>query len=347
MNNPVFRRRDFTLCDVPVPKGYPQSQTHSGIAIYAGRYYLTASPYPVVKYRKFVKYLRISVRKLLRGWLFKPIIGEEYENPCLYVGEVVNSGFPTKFIPMASHPLMETPERYYGLPAYNSDPDIYIEDGIFHILNRSVFRTRKLGNGYESITNIYLIRGVAEGERFKLLSNQLVKEWDKPYASPCLTKFKNKYILTYLDTNSAIDGETFTALYIEKMNSIEDIKEQNQVHQVTVESGRLLPWHMSLFHYEEKLYTIIACVERGDKSRKIWQMLGVFNDDLSQLKVFPRPLTDYNSYRGAACVNEQGIFTLYSTTVHESILGSKSVDGRDIVMASRSFGKLLNEINQN
>ncbi len=347
MNNPVFRRRDFTLCDVPVPKGYPQSQTHSGIAIYAGRYYLTASPYPVVKYRKFVKYLRISVRKLLRGWLFKPIIGEEYENPCLYVGEVVNSGFPTKFIPMASHPLMETPERYYGLPAYNSDPDIYIEDGIFHILNRSVFRTRKLGNGYESITNIYLIRGVAEGERFKLLSNQLVKEWDKPYASPCLTKFKNKYILTYLDTNSAIDGETFTALYIEKMNSIEDIKEQNQVHQVTVESGRLLPWHMSLFHYEEKLYTIIACVERGDKSRKIWQMLGVFNDDLSQLKVFPRPLTDYNSYRGAACVNEQGIFVMYSTTVHESIPGSKSADGRDVVMASMPFCELLNEIKQN
>lgn len=344
MTNPVFNKESFTLCEVPVPKGYPQSQTHSGIAFYAGRYYLTTSPYPVVKYSKFVKYFRIGVRKLSHGWLFKPIIGEKYENPCLYVGDVVNSGFPTKFIPMTTHPLMETPERHYGLPAFNSDPDIFIEDGIFLILNRSVFRTRILEKGYESITNIYLIKGIAEGDRFKFMSNHLIKEWDKPYASPCLTKYKSEYVFTYLDTNSGNDGETFNGLYIEKLDDIVDLKKQNVTQKVAVDSSHLLPWHMSLFHHEGKLYTIIACVEKGDKSRKIWQMLGEFNDDLSKLTVFPRPLTDYNSYRGAAYVNDQGIFVLYSTTVHERVRGSQSVDGRDVVMANKPFGELLIEI---
>lgn len=347
MTNPVFNKESFTLCDVPAPQGYPQSQTHSGVAIYAGRYYLTTSPYPVVNYSGIIKYFKIVLRKLSRGLLFKPIVGEEFENPCLYVGDTETSGFPSKFIPMTSHPLMETPERYYGLPAFNSDPDIFIENGIFYILNRSVFRTRMLEKGYESITNIYLIKGIAEGDRFKFLSNQLVKEWDKPYASPCLTKYKDEYVLIYLDTNSAIDSETFNGLYIERMHNIEEINNHNISAKVAVESGNLLPWHMSIFNYGDKLYTIIACVEKGDKSRKIWQMLGEFNDDLSQLSVFPKPLTDYNSYRGSACVSDQGYFVLYSTTVHEHIQGSKSVDGRDILMASMPFGELLNEIKKN
>ena len=131
------------------------------------------------------------------------------------------------------------------------------------------------------------------------------------------------------------------------MSNIAEITEQNIIHEVAVESGHLLPWHMSLFSYDDKLYTIIACVEKGDKSKKIWQMFGEFSDDLSKLIVFPRPLTDYNSYRGAALVNEQGIFILYSTTVHEHILGSKSVDGRDVVMAHMPFTDLCREIKQN
>lgn len=341
MMNPVFQRKDFYLCDVPVPSSYPQSQTHSGIAFSEGRYYLTTSPYPVVKYSKLVKYLRIGIRKLTMGLLFKPIIGESYENPCLYVGDTDCFGFPSKFKPMTSRPLMQTPEQYYGLPAFNSDPDIFIEEGIFYILNRSVLRTRLLAKGYESVTNIYLIKGIAEGYRFKQLCNQLIKEWGKPYASPCFTKYNNEYIFTYLDTNSGNDGQTFNGLYIEIMNSIPEIRENREAHKVEVESGNLLPWHMSLFQYEGKLYTIIACVVRGDRERKIWQMLGEFSEDLSRLKVYPRPLTDFNSYRGAAYVNEEGIFGLYSTTVHERIPGSKSVDGRDVVLASMPFSEVL------
>ena len=344
MTDPIFKKEEFTLCDVPVPQGYPQSQTHSGIAEYAGRYYLTTSPYPVVKYSKLIKYIRVGLRKLSMGWLYKPIIGEAFENPCLYIGDDVSSGFPSKFIQMTSRPLMQTPERYYGLPAFNSDPDIFIEDGFIYILNRSVFRTRILKRGYESRTNIYLIKGVAEGNQFKQLSNQLIREWDKPYASPCLTKYRNEYILTYLDTNSGNDGESFNGLFIERIRDINEITACNKSQKIKLDSGNLLPWHMSLFHFGGKLYTIIACVEKGDRPIKIWQMLGEFNDDLTNLKIYSKPLTDYNSYRGAAYVNEQGLFVLYSTTVHEYIHGSKSVDGRDVVMVSMPFAELLTKV---
>ena len=75
-------------------------------------------------------------------------------------------------------------------------------------------------------------------------------------------------------------------------------------------------------------------------------MLGEFNQDLSCLKIYQTPLTDYSSYRGAACVNKNGEFVLYNTTVHEKIAGSKSVDGRDVIMAHMQFDKLLGIIRE-
>ena len=74
---------------------------------------------------------------------------------------------------------------------------------------------------------------------------------------------------------------------------------------------------------------------------RCWQMLGEFDDDLTYLKIYRTPLTDYASYRGAACVTDSGLFVLYSTTVHEKIKGSKSVDGRDVIMAKMPFNELL------
>ena len=344
MNKPVFNREDFTLCDVPVPKGYPQSQTHSGVALYNGTFFLTASPYPAKRYKRKVALLRIVLNKISLGILCKPLIGEFFENPCLYVGMKDahdKSGIPVHFIPMMKNPLMDTPEKYNNLPAFNSDPDIFIEDGVVYILNRSVYRTKMLEIGYESITKIYLISGDIEGNKFRLSENHLIKEWNKPYASPCLTKYHGEYIFMYLDTNSALDAETFNGIYVQRTKILSDLAHTAKSEKIRVNCGQLLPWHMSVFQYSDTMYSIIACVIKGDKTKKIWQMLGIFNRDLSELTILPRPLTDYNSYRGSACVNDDGLFILYSTTVMEHIPGSKAVDGRDVIMASMPFKKLL------
>lgn len=343
MNKPIFDRKDFTLCSVPVPRGYPQSQTHSGIALHNGRYYLTTSPYPERKYTRWQFYPRYILRKLTNERLFPN--GDFYENPCLYVGEKGDiNEVPVNFHPITPFPLANTPNRLNGLPAYNSDPDIFVEKDTFYLLNRTVYRKKMQKHGYESETHIHLLSGKLNGDSMQILTDDLIKVWDKPYVSPCLTKFGEQYLFTYLDTCSALDAQTFDGLFIQRINCIEAVKGDSDTEQVEVISHELLPWHMSLFQYENKLYTIIACVKRGDVTCKILQMFGEFNDDLSELHIYQTPLTDYNSYRGAACVQPGGMLVLYTTTVHEKVPGSKSVDGRDILMASMPFDSFLDKI---
>ena len=35
MTEPIFKEADLELCEVPVPQGYPQSQTHAGELFFA------------------------------------------------------------------------------------------------------------------------------------------------------------------------------------------------------------------------------------------------------------------------------------------------------------------------
>ena len=99
-----------------------------------------------------------------------------------------------------------------------------------------------------------------------------------------------------------------------------------------------------MFTYKEKLYAIIACVLKGDSSH-VWQMIGAFNETLTKLKIYSRPLTDYNSYRGAAIVLD-GKFILYTTTLNDRVPGSVSIDGRDIIVAETNFEDLLTKITE-
>lgn len=328
------------MCDVPVPAGYPQSQTHSSIYYYEGRYYLTTSPYPGKKYSVFQMRIRGIMKRLSCGRLCRSKSGEVYENPCFYEGIGTNDKAPVTFRLFSERPLMDTPEPIFGLPAFNSDPELFIENGRAYILNRAVYRTKLFNSGYECLTDIFLIEGNLGYERFKLDTIKLIKEWEKPYASPCLIKFKTKYLFSYLDTNSALDATTFNGLYLQELDAIGELAYNQTYRRIKVNSGNLLPWHMSLFSYRDKLYTIIACVRKGDKTRKIWQMFGEFNDELTELSIYPKPLTDFNSYRGAALVRDDGRFILYSTVLWEQIKGTKSIDGRDVVLAECDFSKL-------
>lgn len=344
MNHPIFNREVFALCRVPVPKGYPQSQTHSGIAYVDGRYYLTTSPYPVRQYPRVVNRIRSLFRKISRGRLCNPARPETYENPCLYVGYATGAEPPVSFVPMSSRPLMDTPDSLYGFPAYNSDPDIFVEKDRVYVMNRIVYPTEMHKRAYKFVTFIYLIHGQVFHDKLKLVSTQLVKEGAEPYISPCLTKYRNQYVFTHLDATYTVYGSTFNGLYLQVVDSMEELSQNNSYRSIRVKSGDLHPWHMSLFCHKDRLYSIIACVRNEGKPDKIWQMLGEFDERLTELTIYPTPLTDYNSYRGSACVREDGMFVLYSTTVWEHVEGSKSVDGRDIVMVHCPFSELISRL---
>lgn len=347
MRQLIFSRKQFSLCTVPVPNGYPQSQTHSGVAVFDNRVILTTSPYPSIKFVKHKAYINEALRRLTFGYFPKLIIGEAFENPCIYIGEDITE-IPTKFSLMQTRPLMEQPDAYYGLPAFNSDPDIFIENEAVYVLNRAIFRTKlcpgETLNKY--VIRLYLIQGIIEVGRFKFTKIELFKETDNLFVSPCLFKYNDKYNLTYLDTACYIDGKSFNGLYIQKCSSIETLKSSQEWTKINIDLEGFIPWHMSVFTYGNNAYSIIACVKEGI-GHKCWQLLGEFSNDLGRLKVYKTPLTDYDSYRSAAYVNSVGEFVLYNTTVHEKIKGGKSIDGREVIMAHMPFDKLLNQLRKN
>ena len=342
MIHPIFYKKDFYLCNVKVPDGYPQSQTHAGIALYRGRFYLTCSPYPVKKYSRLVAHCISLLQMVSSGRWGKMIDAEKFENPMLYVGASENGVPPTVFEPLYPFPLIDTPLPVYGMPAYNSDPDVFIEDGNVYILNRTYYRRPTIKGANEREVIISLIRGSVIDNSFHLIDISEFKKSSYSIISPCLIKYRDNYLFMYLETNSAIDGHSFDGLYMQQSGTIFGLKGEIENKKIDIESGNFLPWHMSLFTYKERLFAIVVCVEKGDNSH-LWQMLGEFDEDLTRLRIFPKPLTDYNSYRGAAIV-VNGEFILYTSTLNDKVQGSKSVDGRDIIMARINMDYLLNNV---
>lgn len=337
----IFNKLDFVLCKVPVPKGYPQSQTHAGIAMLGDKYILTTSPYPNPKYPKWKIYFYAAIRKLSFHKINLFYCGENFENPCVYIGE--NTCIPTEFKLIQGCPLMNTPENKYGLGSYCSDPDIYVEDNHLFVINRTSIRKSETGVpscDYE--TSVYLISfDIEDGEVRNKSISKLFNDQD---ASPCLSKIDGKYAFFSLDTNSYNTGEPCKALYMRTSSNLKD--DWSAKKTIVLDKGKYEPWHMSLFQYEGKLYAIVACIEAGIAHR-CWSMLGEFSEDLSHLKIYKTPLTDYKSYRSAAIVREDGEFILYNTTVHEKIEGGKSVDGREVIMAHMPFNELLKKLREN
>ncbi|MBO4923253.1 MAG: hypothetical protein J5382_03915 [Bacteroidales bacterium] len=339
MTAPFFKKEDFILCHVPVPEGYPQSQTHAGVAFHDGLFYLTTSPYPLIRRNKFRAYLRTAINKLTFYRLLDNRPADSFENPCIYVGRQDGPNPPIRFAPLTSNPLMGTPDSFYGLPSFNSDPDIYIEGNDVYVLNRVALR-RPLDNGDINLDcRLFLIKGKLIDNKYRYMGTAILLD-DVSCGSPSLTKYRDGYVIISVSSSCYNNGST--AFLITKMQSdiIDGFNNESTWEKIVVEVEGYTPWHLSVFLYQNALYAIVACVKQGEKQR-CWQMLGKFNDDLSGLKIFKTPLTDYNSYRGAAIVDSKGDFILYNTTVDERIKGSLSLDGRDVIMAHCPFKDLI------
>ena len=344
MLEPYFKKEDFILCDVPVPEGYPQSQTHAGIAVHNGKYYLTCSPYPLKKYSRLQIYAKLLLQKLTLGKWGQFIDADSYENPLLYEG-IDNGGKPPfKFRLLQPAPLMDRPKIIEGVQSYNSDPDIFVEDDTFYVLNRSYYRYKDTSVQIGQRTLISIIEGRIHNGEFSINKNEELTQTEKSFLSPCITRYNNQYIYTYIESNSAIDGKTFEGIYLSICQSIDDFKKTVSFKKIEIDSTDLLPWHMSLFSHDDTLYAIIACAKKNCKKITMQPYLGRFDKDLSMLHIYRKPLVGLNSYRGAACVLSDGRFVLYSTTVYEKIYGSKSVDGRNVLLANTPFNNLLKSL---
>lgn len=346
MNQAIFDKKDFTLCDVPVPDGYPQSQTHSDIIQYNGRLVMSTSPFPEERdMRK--RAIKKILRKLTGGRLGKLTNGEAFENPCLYISIASANSTPTVFKPMAHNPLVGTPEKFSGIPSFNSDPQVFFDRGQIFVFNRVIRREQNRGKDpgkYHYLTDIYRIDGSVVEDNFSVENVSLFRQFTEPCISPSVIHFRDAYYFVYLDSYSYNDGETFKGMYLIKSTSIEGLKTEDSVKEINVQSPEgILPWHFSLFQYAGKLYAVVACVEKGKRNRCI-QMLGVFDDNVSTLTIFKTPLTNMSSYRGCGFVDDNGTFVFYNTTVNEYFKRDNSVDGRNVVMARLDFNSLINRM---
>lgn len=337
----IFTLSDCSFCDVPVPKGYPQSQTHAGVAIDKyGVVYLTTSPFPAISYSRIQVYWRSALRRLTNGVLPKEL-GEKYENPMIYVSADIYNESPCSFIPFRGNPLSNTPPCLFGFPSFNSDPDIYIEDEYAYILNREVLRTAPWGTpNAKPFIRICLFKfDIHSGINY--ISSKYIKEDFGNYTSPCLFKYRDNYHLLYLETNSYNDGGECRC-YILSSETLDG--KFNNPREINIVCKSFTPWHISVFNYRDITYAIVACIKKEIPGR-CYQMLGVFDKELSVLNIYNKPLLSIPSYRGAAYVSPKtDNFVLYSTTVGYKDKKTKSVDGRDVVMCKRNFKSLLNEL---
>ena len=337
----IFKCCDFKICDVPVPKGYPSSQTHVGVAVHNHKVYIITSPYPSVKYNIIVAYIRAAFRKLTFGF-FPKNYGEEYENPLLYEG-IGDDIDPVHFKPYIGNPIVRTPPYLFGYPSFNSDPDIYVENAKIYILNREVIRKKVLKDvSYESHIRVDMIMFSIINNEIKYEKVKIIYEGEDPMMSLSLTKLDNgEYGIFYLVTSSYNTGDNNCNLYLRLDNKIDGC--YNERRNIKITSDGYTPWHLSVFVHKGTLYAIIACIRNGEKQR-CYQMLGEFSQDLSELKIYQTPLIDIPSYRGAAYVSDDNQFVLYSTTVYYKLKGSKSIDGRDVFVVKKDFEMLLNKL---
>lgn len=346
MKDSIFCKKDFVLCDVPVPNGYPQSQTHCEVLSYKGKLVLSTSPFPEERNMR-KRAIKKILRKISAGRWGKLIRSEAYENPCLYISTEASTAYPTTFIPMADNPLVREPDSFNGNPSFNSDPQVFIDNDKMCVFNRVIRREPNRGGDpgkFHYLTDIYKIEGVENNNRFSVNSVSLFRKFSEPCISPSIIEYQKSFYFAYLDTYSYNDGETFNGLYVIKSTTLDGLKEEQKISKIEVtKPDNILPWHFSLFQYNNKVYAVIACVERGRRNRCI-QMLGEFDEKLSLLRIFDKPLTRISSYRSCAFVDDKGMFVLYNATVNEYFKNDKSVDGRSIVVTKMNFEKLLDKI---
>ena len=252
----VFKTEDLLICSLKLPDGYPQSQTHAGISYIEDslckyKYWLVTTPYP----------------NITSGY------GDQFENPMLYFANELESNPPIDFNDYEYNPLVERPTVYKNT-SYNSDPDIFYKDSTVHIIYRTYqpgFPLYKGANYTYDKLSICYIQSIVKGnvllgftEPVDLLTANLdLYEDCYPYISPSLIYYKNLYRIFYLVTNTYNDGKATRYLKMlssNQLNTIEFI--EKDIYLLT---GDLNPWHMSVFEYNDKLYSIVCCTKNGNK----------------------------------------------------------------------------------
>lgn len=312
-NRIVLGSQKFTFCNIPVPAGYSQSQTHPSILYFPNKWHgythvLATTPYPKADIR--------------------------CENPCLYYAADENS--PTVFIPNQNNPIVPPPLEK---TAFNSDPCLYFENNRLYLLNRRCEQTPNL----REIEVCYS----DDGKNFSKPETIITESANnKELLSPSIIKYDNTKRIYFLNGDSGIrkNGKC-TGIDIYEGTSFEkaDFKHINTGYFLNSEETGIEPWHFDLFQHNNKLYMVLCGRNKHQKGiRKQMNTYLAVSDDYRNFFIFETPLVKLlKTYRPTAYLDEKKVLHLFF-----SIVGRVAFDKSDrtIALTSFDFEDLLKKI---
>lgn len=267
-----------------------------------------------------------------------PQYNDDYENPCVYRSDdSLGESIPSTFIPYSKNPLVGK----IGDPgdiSFNSDPDIITHGGKVYVLNRPHQRAtvpydlwveyfESTDDGAGNLT------GFTTPVRLYTAMNNGINNIG--IASPAIVFWNNNFRIYDLVTTSwnSVDGYCYGMRIMDSPTM--GLNSHSSYTFGRFYGYKLEPWHMSVFEHNGKLYSIMCAKTRGyngPDSGKIY--LGEFDSTGTDLYIHRKPLTDFNSYRGDAYIDDDGNFILYSINYPE----------RSVRVSSIPFDELLNKV---
>lgn len=332
MKKAVINNSQFELCTLDNPTGYPVSFTHAGIAYsedgYNGyHYFLSQSPFPSGN--------------------------DSYENPCFYYANAREGNLPPKdWIAYSGNPLQEDPTT--SVEGYNADPDILFVGGDLYVTNRPYISSPN--RTWVNAQKCLISNGeFSFGEPVDLFDTNTLPRYfgyENVYRpgggkypsllSPAFIIKDNKIRSYHLVSNTSNDGGKTKNIVI--MEGTDLVTENNFsfLKYGSMFGHDIEPWHLDVFEHGGKLYAIVACTVDYTPNNT-YNFLAV-SEDWENFRIYDRPLSNIKSYRSSAFVREDGMFIIYLATLGYKPAGNVTLDGRNIVVASIPFDKLLDEI---
>lgn len=280
-------------------------------------------------------------------WLsMSPYIGynDDFENPCIYRSDdSVTEDFATKFIPYNKNPLVGKPGEPDDL-SFNADPDVITEDGVVHIINRPVINKNTTTLEKDWYVDYFKTTDFVEftppvriyGGLFNGIDNLAI-------ASPAIVFWNNNFRIYDLVTTSwnSVEGYCYGMRIMDSPTM--GLNSHSSYTFGRFYGYKLEPWHMSVFEYNGKLYSIVCAKTRGFNGADSGRIyLGIFDDTGTNLYIFRKPLTDFRTYRSDAYVRDDGVFVLYASMFDEPYGGINNA--RRILADAMDFEKLLSRV---
>lgn len=327
METAIFKYAETTRITLTPPATPPVGQYPSG-------------QYPDAPVHMGVHYSTVPVLGSKLWLVMSPYPGfnDDYENPCVYRSDdSLGESIPSTFIPYSANPLVGK----IGDPgdiSFNADPDIITHEGKVYVLNRPWQRATAPSDlwveYFESTDDgAGNLTGFTTPVRLYTAVDNVINSLGA--GSPAIVFWNNNFRIYDLITASwnSVDGYCYGMRIMDSPTM--GLNSHSSYTFGRFYGYKLEPWHMSVFEHAGKLYSIMCAKTRGYNGQDSGRIyLGEFDSTGTDLYIHRKPLTDFNSYRGDAYIDDDGNFILYSINYPE----------RSVRVSSIPFDELLNKV---